>query len=57
MKRISENELARVEGGAVLPWFFGAMLGSFIYDVLSDPDSIIEGFGEGVNRGLNRGRR
>lgn len=49
MKLISENELARVEGG--LPFWAGVIVGGLIYDLISDPESLVNGFKDGVRDG------
>lgn len=45
---LNSEELLNVNGG-FLPFFFGAMMGGFIYDCISDPGTCGRGFVDGFN--------
>lgn len=56
MKRISKNELARVEGGLLwLPWLIraGKYIGEFlVVDVASNPRAAADAFSDGFRDGI-----
>ena len=45
MKELDKNELKETNGG----WFWLGMLGGFIYDCISDPETCFAGFKDGFN--------
>jgi hypothetical protein len=49
VQELNEQEASVINGGFVLPFLLGLVIGGFIYDVCFNPSSAADAFADGYN--------
>ena len=53
VEELTPGELRKENGGSIIGWFIGAILGGLLYDIIANPGETADAWNKGKEMALN----